>query len=332
MLAYLGRATGEREIVDLSELCRKTVPLLEASLAVKNRLKIDCRPRGPFVMADAAQVRNMLVTLVTNAWEAMEDGQGHIAVTIAALQPGAKCYRIRYPLDWEPAAQSYACIEVADTGCGMDTEILERIFDPFFSTRFEGRGLGLAVLIGAVKAHDGVVEVDSAPGGGSVFRIYLPLCEEAPPLPVCPRGEVVTRSEEGGLILVVDDEAMLRNSTGAVLRSLGYEVITAGDGREGVEAFRRDRDRIRCVLLDLSMPGMDGWEAMAAIRSLRPEIPVILTSGHDEARVPGSGGQARPTVFLHKPYLSADLRNALAEAMSRGGQTDPWGSGERYNM
>jgi CheY-like chemotaxis protein len=309
MLAYLGQAAGKRELLDLSANCTETLPLLSASLPQKVRLKTELPAHGPIIQADAVQVKQVLTNLVVNAGEAIGDREGEIIVAITVM-PAAEVRAFRsYPLDWEPQEASYACIAVSDTGAGMDPVIVEKIFDPFFSTKFTGRGLGLAVVLGLVRAHGGAVSAESEPGRSAIFRVFLPVAlEETLP----PRKAIVSETiGSRGLVLLVEDELMVRDVAQAMLELLGYEVIAAGDGSEAVEIFRTRKDEFRLVLSDLTMPGMDGWETLTALRAIRHDIPVVLASGHDEALVFQGDHPEQPQAFLHKPYQMADLALAL---------------------
>jgi PAS domain S-box-containing protein len=175
MLAYIGQTIGTRRPIDLSEACREALPLLTASLSKKVQLRTEFPERGPIIQADAVQIRQILTNLVVNAGEAMGDRKGEVVVTVRVM-PATNVRASRfYPPKWEPEEKSYACLSVSDSGAGMDLETIEKAFDPFFSTKFTGRGLGLAVAMGVVKAHEGALTVESDPGRGTVFRVFLPL-------------------------------------------------------------------------------------------------------------------------------------------------------------
>jgi PAS domain S-box-containing protein len=315
MLAYLGQERGRRVPSDLCETCREVLPLLRAALPRNARLRTEFPGEGAIIRADALQMKRVLTYLAANAGEAIGDGGGSVAVAIDVI-PAADIHAPRFfPAGWEPKAETYVCLSVADTGCGMTPEILDKAFDPFFSTKFTGRGLGLPVVMGIVMAHEGACAVETSPGQGTTCRVFLPVIAERP-VQLRKAEPVEARAVEGrSLVLVVDDEPMLRNSTRSILRLLGYEVLEAADGAEAVEVFRQHHDRIRCVLCDLTMPRLDGWATLKALRSIRPDVAVILTSGYDEAQVMAGEQPERPQAFLQKPYASADLKAALAAAL-----------------
>jgi CheY-like chemotaxis protein len=198
----------------------------------------------------------------------------------------------------------------------MNPETLDRIFDPFFSTRFTGRGLGLPVVLGIVKAHGGAVFVESSPGAGTAVHVLLPLADELPsataPSPV---GVPATPVAGKGLVLVVDDEPAIRSLAQGMLRRLGFEAILAPNGANAVEIFQQRPREIRCILCDLTMPGMNGWETLSALRQIRADIPVILCSGYDEAAVMADTWADRPQSFLGKPYGMKTLSDSLAKAL-----------------
>jgi len=236
---------------------------------------------------------------------------------------------------------------VSDSGSGISPAIIDRIFDPFFTEKFTGRGLGLAVALGIVKSFKGCIMVESQVGtrrtgnpdlgtrdganaeqiglgvtshpgggyGGSVFRVFLPMSSERLPetLPEKPVREHEMTGD--GIILLVEDQKMVRDAAEAMLEHFGFKVLTAGDGIEAVNIFRDRQADIRLVLTDLSMPRMNGWETLKALRKIRPDIPVILASGYDEARAMSGDHTDNPQVFLSKPYQMATLRAALNKAL-----------------
>jgi two-component system cell cycle sensor histidine kinase/response regulator CckA len=219
-----------------------------------------------------------------------------------------------YPPDWQPKDVPYACLTVTDTGSGIAAEEMEHLFDPFFTTKFTGRGLGLPVVLGIVRAHRGVVTVVSAVGRGSAFRVYLPVAPE--PLPPPPQtGSPIGERAEGGAVLLVEDEPAVRRLAHTMLTRLGFDVLEAQDGRAAVELFPQHRSAIRCVVCDLTMPGLDGWDTLAALRQLAPDLPAILVSGYEQAQVMAGEHTAQFQAFLGKPYALAELRDALRRAL-----------------
>jgi len=227
------------------------------------------------------------------------------------------CFRLkrpdhRFPVDWQSPDASFACLSITDTGKGLDEATISGIFDPFFTDKFTGRGLGLPVTLGIIKAYGGCITLESEPGKGSTFSVFLPLSPAA-----VPRKKSLTLVEDPlapgrHFVLVVEDEDMVRHMMESMLRRIGYEVMAAGSGAEAVDIFRLHQKKIKLVVSDLSMPGMNGWDTLAALRKMRPDIPVILASGYDEAGAMGSGdGSVKPNAFLHKPFLLNELKKAL---------------------
>jgi signal transduction histidine kinase len=285
MLAYLGQTSGKMQPLDLVEAVREAVTLLIVTVPKGVRLRTELPPEALVIMADASHVKQILTNLVTNAWEAIGEREGEITVGVYPV-PAAAIEKARFfPMDWKPKAQNYACLSVSDTGSGLDEATIEKIFDPFFSTKFTGRGLGLAVVLGLVRAHEGAITVESEIDCGTGFRVFFPLPEHEIQVSRSLVEPISGAPVSGSLILVVDDEPMLRKMAQTMLNRMGYEAITAGDGIEAVEIFRGRKGEFRLVLLDLSMPRMAGWETIEVLRALRRDIPVILASGYDEAQV-----------------------------------------------
>jgi PAS domain S-box-containing protein len=319
MLVYLGQTTSAQEPHALSVLCQNCLPDLQSALPRAVHLTMDFTAPDPTILASEDLVKQVLTVLVTNAWESMGVAGGLIRIGSTTYPAGTLPAGQRFPPDWEPQPIDYACLEVSDTGCGIPDPDIEKLFDPFFSTKFAGRGLGLPMCLGLVQAHGGVILVESRQHRGSAFRVCIPVTTQ--PIPSRADSERQTGSlEAGGTVLVVDDDEPLLEATGEFITLLGFRLLTAKDGVEAVEVFRLHRAEIRCVITDLTMPRMGGWETLAALRQLAPDLPVILSSGYDQAQVMAGDHQEAPHAFLGKPYNLQKLEKALNQALGRAGE------------
>lgn len=303
LLAYAGKGRFFIQPMDFSGAVREVAGLMRSSLPRTVELSLELAEDLPPLEGDASQVRQLVMNLVMNAGEAIGNAHGRVVVstgmrelTAEQLQRGAAAEGL--------LPGPYLCLEVRDNGCGMDEETRRQIFDPFFTTKFIGRGLGLAAARGIVRSHRGIIEVESEPGKGSVFRVLLPAAEMRKPAPP-PAKSLPAPPANGACILVVDDEEVIRRTARTALESSGFGVIEARDGAEGVRLFSRNRERVALVLLDLTMPHMPGEEAFREMKRIRPDAPILVSSGYDEqdskARFPGS------VDFIHKPYTAAGL-------------------------
>jgi PAS domain S-box-containing protein len=304
LLAYSGRGAVESRQLDLSREVREMATLLRTAISKQASLNWDLAEELPPVTADPTQLRQIVMNLITNASEALGDGSGTITLRTGLVKSADESAA-------EPPA--WVFLEVSDTGCGMDSSTLQRIFDPFFSTKFTGRGLGLAAVMGIVESHQGHVRIRTAPGEGTTFRVVLPA--------VSGEAEAAPRRLSGagwrgrGTVLMVEDEEGVREVVGHMLERLGFHVITAVDGQDGIRALDEHDGEVTAVLLDLSMPRMGGSETVRLIRQRSPELPVVLMSGYTEEDVASKiledlGGTVG---FLHKPFLSEDLSSVLRQ-------------------
>jgi len=314
MLAYSGKGRFVVQPISLNDIVREMGYLLTVSISKKVVIKYNFFPELPSVMADATQVRQVVMNLITNASEAIAEISGVVTLTTGVMDcddaylRGAVGYN-----DLHPAGR-YVYLEVADTGCGMDPETLSRIFDPFFTTKFTGRGLGLAAVMGIVRGHKGALRVYSEKGRGTTFKILLPA--HRGPAQTIEAVESTPREWQGhGLVLLADDEESIRSMVRHLLERAGFEVVTAADGREAVELFVQHRDRVRLVVLDMTMPHLDGEACFRELRRIDPNVKVIMTSGYNEqdviSRFVGKGLAG----FVQKPYKASDLLPKIRDVL-----------------
>ena len=320
MLAYSGRGRFLLQRVDLARLVEDTTHLLEISISKKVVLRFNFAPGVPAVEADPTQLRQIVMNLVINASEAIGDRSGIIALSTGRMHAD-RAYLATTHLAPELPPGDYAFLEVSDNGCGMTPEVLARIFDPFYSTKFTGRGLGLAAVLGIVRGHQGALKVYSEPGKGTSFKLMLPAAPDARPAEAeSPAPHTAWRG--AGRVLVVDDEPSVRTVAARLLESLGYTVTVAEDGRAGVETFRRQPDAFVLVLMDLTMPHHDGVQAFGLMRRIRADVKVILMSGFNEQDAVASFTGKGLAGFLQKPFdlaaLATKLRVALEPVAATG--------------
>lgn len=312
MLAYAGQGALEARLVDVSALIREATPLLRASVTKRADLVVDCPEGLAHVVGDTAQLRQVVMNLVINASESLGEFGGRITIRTGtrSLKPEdlAGCV-----LSDEPWPGEYVFVEISDSGCGIDEEEVGRIFDPFYSTKFTGRGLGLAVVVGIIRRHRGALQVESQVDEGSVFRIFLPAAGKtgADELPAAGIGAEI---EAEGAVLIIDDEEAVRNAASEMIQDLGFEVLCACDGDEGEELYLANRARIRAILLDLTMPGRSGTDTYYALKQLNGGVTIIVSSGFTEEHVRSQFEPGERLWFLQKPYTFAALSRFIRAA------------------
>ena len=309
MLAYSGRGRFVVRRLDLSAVVRDTAELIQLSISKNAALRFALAPDLPAITADATQVRQIVMNLVINASDALAEQSGVIAVSTGVMHAD-RAYLAETHLAPGIPEGRYVFLEVSDNGAGMTAATKARIFDPFFTTKFTGRGLGLAAVLGIVRGHRGALKVYSEAGRGTTFKLLLP-CAEGPAeaLPAPADGGAAWRGS--GLVLVIDDEETVRAVSARMLTMMGFEPLLAVNGREGADLFARRAGEIAAVMLDLTMPVLDGTATLTELRRLRADVRVLLMSGfteHDAVdRFAGKGLAG----FLQKPFKSDELRAAL---------------------
>ena len=311
MLAYSGKGSFVVEPVDLNRLVAEITHLLTVSISKRVRLDYDLAPGLPAIEADAAQLQQVVMNLVTNASEAIGETEGVIRISTNLSDLGER------ELESDLRGQGlepgqYVTLRVLDTGCGMAPEVQARIFDPFFSTKGSGRGLGLSAMLGIVRGHRAGLEIQSDPGLGSVFQIHF----RASRAKLADPSGIETGAHKDrfhGKVLLVDDEADLRFSFGSMLQHLGFQVVAARDGLEALERFQKGEFAL--VFMDLTMPRMDGREAFLQMKYRDTEVKVILASGYSEGEAIETLHGLRPAGFIQKPFSLQALTRAVDRAL-----------------
>jgi PAS domain S-box-containing protein len=315
LLAYSGRGRFVIQAISLQELVEEMGHLLSVSISKKVVLKYHFSKGIPAVEADATQLRQVIMNLIVNASEAIGERSGVISITVGLSFCDAAYLKGCFGADrMEPG--DYVYLEVADTGHGMDKATMDRVFDPFFSTKFTGRGLGLAAVLGIMRGHRGAIRVYSEPGRGTTFKLLLPASDSAAAR-LENRVAIAPAYHASGKILLADDEETVRNLGRRMLQRAGFDVIVAADGREAIEKFAAEKDTIALVVLDLTMPHSDGEVCYREMRQLKPGVKVILSSGYNEQDIVSRFAGKRLAGFVQKPYTTEELLSKIREALGK---------------
>jgi len=317
MLAYSGKGKFRIENIDLNLLVRDMMHMLEVSISKRAVLRLNLHQPLPSVSADSTQLRQIIMNLVINASEAIGEKSGIIAITTGCMNCDSR-YLQQMLLDKQIPEGLYVYLEIADTGCGMNQETLAKIFDPFFTTKFTGRGLGMAAVQGIIRGHNGAIKVYSELSKGTTFKVYLPASSMPPELfNDCSLTDNNWRGS--GTVLLVDDEESVLGIGSEMLRELGFNVITALDGQKGVDLFVANKENIICVLLDLTMPHLDGEQAFRELRQLAPDLKIVMSSGFNEQEVSQKFIGKGLAGFIQKPYKLSTLRETLCGILGKNG-------------
>lgn len=319
MLAYSGKGQCVIENIRPGDLIGEMVSLLKASISKKAIFNLNLKDSLPPLRGDPSQIRQVIMNLVINASEALGEHSGAITISTGVMECSRE-YLSEAFLDESLAEGSYVWLEVSDTGCGMDHDIQRRIFEPFFTTKFTGRGLGLSAVLGIVRGHKGALKVYSEPGRGTTFKVLFPAVLEERVLAGRSQGMKAGGWKGAGTILLVDDEESVRVMGTRMLERLGFGVLIAVDGREALDIYRERREEIALVLLDLTMPDLDGEEAFRELRRIDPQVCVVMSSGYTESEIAPRFAGKRLSGFLQKPYTLDALSQCLRGALGAGGQ------------
>lgn len=314
MLAYSGKGKFVIEPIDLNRLVVEMTHMLQVSISKKAVLRFNFAESLPSVDADATQLRQIIMNLVINASEAIGNKSGVIAINTGCMQCDKKYLNSGW-LNEQIAEGLYVWLEIADTGCGMDKDTVSKIFDPFFTTKFTGRGLGMAAVLGIVRGHKGAIRVYSEPGRGSTFKVLLPAGEKPKEL-FNENNQRQTAWKGTGTVLLVDDEETVIGIGSEMLKELGFDVLTAMDGREALELFRQNQDNICCIILDLTMPHLDGEQTFRELRQIRHDVKVIMSSGYNEQEINQRFAGKGLAGFIQKPYKLSTLKETIQNVQS----------------
>lgn len=322
MLAYSGMGKFESKPISMNQIVEEMSKLLKVSISKKVELKMNFSPSLPRIIGDLSQIQQIILNLITNASDAIGNHSGVINLSTGTLKCDRECFQDISPEFTKvsihpPTAGNYVYLEVSDDGCGMDNETLSKIFDPFFTTKFAGRGLGMASVQGIVRSHGGFLKVTSEEGKGTTFRIFFPEMEETTDLVPQPQevNEMLEPGQNRGTILLADDEEFVLDVTRKMLEHFGYTVLIASDGLEAIEVFQEHIDEICCILLDLTMPQLDGEQVFERIRKMKPSTKVIICSGYSEHHSTEKFAGKGVAGFLNKPFTLEALSRKLNQVI-----------------
>jgi two-component system cell cycle sensor histidine kinase/response regulator CckA len=310
MLTYAGKSPSNQTRVNLWLLVDEVVRMLQSAIKKNVAIELNLKRDVPEITGDTGQIQQIVMNLIINAAEAIGDANGTIGVVLTKIEVKEETAE-KDAFGTAILAGGYACLEVSDTGCGMDEETRKRLFEPFYTTKFTGRGLGMSAIRGIVMSHNGTLQLTSAPGVGTTFKVCFPLPEAAGDTVAAQTTSAHSEKAEGTILLVDDEEALLSLGI-TLLETLGFSTITAQNGREAVEIYRERGNEIDMILLDLIMPVMGGIDAYHELRKIDPEVPIIFCSGYSIESSSAVVDNDRRAGFVHKPYRPDQLRNKMA--------------------
>jgi CheY-like chemotaxis protein len=312
MLTYAGKVPIVTEPIELESIVEEMGELLRASIPASTFIRYGFDKEVPCLQGDASQIRQVALNLITNASEAIGAGGGEISLMVQVQDCGEEDLS---SMDFaeELLPGRYVALSVSDTGSGMDKATREKIFEPFFSTKFAGRGLGMAAVVGIVRGHGGGIRIETGLGEGTSITVFFPATTEAEGQTSTVPGASANVSWQGrGKVLLVEDDEAAREFAHVCLERAGIEVVEAADGREATVLFQAQPDEFSCVLLDLTMPHLDGVETYSRLKRIRPDIPVILCSGYPKKAATERFSDMGLAGFLKKPYEPEELLACLA--------------------
>ncbi len=321
MLAYAGKAQLTKTKINMVEKVDKIVGMLKATLPKNAVIKTDLSAEIPLIEGDASQLGQVVMNLIINASEAIGTEQGKVDVSLARIKVIAgKEYEDYHGKPIPPG--EYVCLDVTDNGCGMDDTTKWRIFEPFYTTKFTGRGLGMSAVLGIIKSHGGALQLSSQPGQGTTFKVYLPVIRKNS---TGDTGLAVSAPSTpwigSGTILLVEDEDQIRDIAKEMLEMFGFTVLEAVNGKEALEIYQKNAAEITIVLTDMGMPVMDGYELFHKLKSLDSELRIIVSSGYGDVGVSSRIGSDNMAGIISKPYNPNQLREVLKSVVNTSHQS-----------
>ncbi len=310
MLAYAGKASLTQSKINAWMLVDEMVTMLKTTIQKNVVIKGELDTDIPFIMGDASQIRQVVMNLVINAAEAIGDAEGTIDVKLVKAELKAK-HTEKDHLGLIIPAGHYILFEVTDNGCGMDEETSRRIFEPFYTTKFTGRGLGMSAVLGIIKAHNGALQLESHPGQGATFKVYLPVQFSKSESEEAQQKAASAPWHGSGTILLAEDEEQVKSIAIILLKELGFTVLDAENGKEALELYQQNAADISLVITDMGMPVMNGYELFCKLKQLDPHLPIIISSGFGEGDIDSKIPREEIAGLINKPYNFDQLREVL---------------------
>ena len=314
MLAYAGKTQILQSHVNLVILVDEMVKMLKATINQNAVIQFEKSTDIPIVLGDASQIRQVVMNLIINASEAIDETHGEIRVLLSQITISAD-QQVKDHQDKPIPAASYACLEVTDNGCGMDSDTRKRIFEPFYTTKFTGRGLGMSAVLGIIMSHGGTLQLISQLGQGSTFKVYLPIPTSETVEDGATQQVTAVPCQGSGTVLLVEDEEQVKSIANDMLTSLGFAVIEASNGKEALELFQENFADITLVLTDMGMPVMNGYELFHELKKLKSGLPIVISSGFGDVDVTSKIACAEIAGMLNKPYSFDQLQKVLKSVM-----------------
>jgi PAS domain S-box-containing protein len=314
MLAYAGKANITKSLINIEELVDEMLGMSKSTISRNVNIICNYSPDIPLIRVDASQIRQITMNLLINASEAIGESQGEISVSLAKTVIKTDKRAIDH-VGNSISPGLYACLQVTDNGCGMDSETQQRLFEPFYTTKFTGRGLGMSAVLGIIKAHNGALQLFSKPGQGTTFKVYLPIqiseFVQEPPLQL---SSSLDSWKGSGTVLLVEDEEQVTLIAKVMLEELGFTVIDASNGKEALEKYQ-NAINIKLVMTDIGMPVMDGYTLFRELKTLNPELRIVFSSGFGETVVTSRIPIEAIAGLISKPYNFEQMREVLKSVL-----------------